>query len=73
MPELTASEWIEVGVAIGTALLALATFGIVLEARRARLEERRDRIRASFRTAIIEQLDNARALMTADPARGSDH
>lgn len=73
MPELTASEWIEVAVAIATGLLALATFGIVVEARRARLEEHRNRTRASFRTAIIEQLDNARALMTADPARGSDH
>ena len=41
MPELTASEWIEVGVAIGTALLALATFDIVLAARQARLEQLR--------------------------------
>lgn len=73
MPDLTMSEWIDIGVAMGTALLAVATFGIVLEARRARLHERQRRIRASFRTAIIEQLDNARALMSADPARGSDH
>ncbi|MDQ6794019.1 MAG: hypothetical protein M3067_04190 [Chloroflexota bacterium] len=73
MSALTASDWIEAAVAIGTGLLALATFGIILEGRRARLEERRQRIRAAFRAAIIEQLDNARALAMADPARGSDH
>lgn len=73
MADLTTSELIELAVALGTLALASATVGIVVEARRTRIKEHQRRIQASFRSGIIEQLDNARALMAADPARGSDH
>lgn len=54
----------------GTMALALATFWLAFEARKARTEaERREHVRL-LRAALAEQLDNLRAWVTSDPAQG---
>jgi hypothetical protein len=60
----------EVVVAIGTLALAGATFWLAREARKARTEAEEHERRTLLRAALVEQLDNCRAWITRDPARG---
>jgi hypothetical protein len=60
----------ETAVALMTGALAVATFWLAWEARKARREARRDEERRILRAALAEQLDNLRAWTSRDPMRG---
>ena len=58
-------------VAIGTAALALATFALVVETRRARVAQERDQVAHSLRLALVELADAVHRWETTPPETGS--
>ncbi len=58
--------------AIGPFLLAVATFLLVWETRRARIEAARDRRRSAFRAALVDLLDQCRTWATTDASARHD-